>query len=288
MPAAPARPAREEERRLLAAARRGDRAALERLVGILAPPVYRFGHSFCRDRDDAEDIMQETLVTMVRRLGAFRGESSLSTWAFVVARNACSRLRRRRRREAQVVGALAREEPSSPHGPDHALERRSVGMSIASALRELPGPWREVVLLRDIEGLSAADAARALGIRQTALKSRLHRAREALRSALEREHASRRAASADEPPASRTAAARGTACPDLPAMLSRYLEGELSTTVCAELAEHVRGCRSCGPACDELLASLARCRRARGEKPPLRVRQAVRAALREALRSTAA
>ena len=91
----PARLGAAEERRLLAAARSGDSRALNELAGALAGPAYRFGRAFCRNPHDAEDVMQDVLSSLVRGLEAFRGGSSLTTWAYVVARNACSHMRRR-------------------------------------------------------------------------------------------------------------------------------------------------------------------------------------------------
>src|SRR5512140_652086 len=76
-----------EERRLLAAARGGDARALTALVEALAGPAYRFGRAFCRNPHDAEDVMQDVLASLVRAFDTFRGTSSLTTWAYVVARN---------------------------------------------------------------------------------------------------------------------------------------------------------------------------------------------------------
>ena len=86
---------RAEERRLLAAARAGDRRALSRLLELLSGPIYRFGRGFCGDPHDAEDVAQVTLAALARTLHDFRGDSSLTTWAYTVARNACTRHRRR-------------------------------------------------------------------------------------------------------------------------------------------------------------------------------------------------
>ena len=271
-------PVRRADRRLLEAARAGDRHALDQLVGRIAPTVFRFSRAFCRDRSDAEDVLQETLAAMVRELRGFRGESALSTWAFVVARNSCARMRRRRRREHEAIETMAhRPDAAAPVAePDREFDRNALGRALDLAVRELPRAWREAILLRDVEGLSAAEAASALGIGERALKSRLHRARAALRAALR--DGVTGAARGREP--------RPPGCPDLPVVFGRYLEGELGARACAELEGHIAGCARCGPECDELLASLARCRRARTAKPPLRVRRAVRAALRAALEST--
>jgi len=186
------------------------------------------------------------------------------------------------------VAARGASPVDAAAGPERLFERGALGARLGAAIRALPRPWREAVVLRDVEGLPAADAARVLGIGPRALKSRLHRARIALRHALTSGAPARPAAIAARaaaPVGLRALPAGG--CPDLPLVLSRYLEGELSAGTCAELEAHVSGCASCGAACEELLASLSRCRAAGAAKPPLRVRQAVRAALRDALASSA-
>jgi RNA polymerase sigma-70 factor (ECF subfamily) len=165
------------------AARGGDPAALDRLVTVLARPVYQFGRTFCRNPDDAKDVMQEVLSAAVRTAGTAALRSSLTTWAYTVARNACSRMRRRR------VGQPARFEPleaapAGPSDPSRDLERLEIREALRLALVALPTAHREAVLLCDVEELSPAEAARILGINIRALRSRLHRGRTALRAAL--------------------------------------------------------------------------------------------------------
>ncbi len=266
-------PSRREEAKLIAAARRGDRAALTTLVEHVSGPASRFSRGFCRDPHDAEDLVQEVLSTLLRSLPSFRGESSLSTWTYVVARRACARLRRRGAR----MSAVAPDSPeiaSAPDpgaGPQRGAERRQLGEAIERAIASLPMPQREVLVLRDVEGMSAAEVGEVLGLGERAVKSRLHRARLALRTLLapyvgtgERH-------------------APGPSCPDTARMLSRYMEGELSPGVCARMEEHVRACPACGDACHSLREVLGACR-SHGERTlPADVRQAVRVAVREAL-----
>lgn len=285
-------PGRAEERQLLEAVRRGDSRALDRLAEIVSGPVFRFGRAFCGNRDDAEDVLQETLLALVRGAGRIRGDSSLSTWAYVVARNACSRLRRRKRHEVEasdVPGSGERHLASHPDeraDPSRRAERGELAEALGPAIRALPPALREALILRDVEGLSARQAARALGVSEQALKSRLHRARAALRATLAPWSEERTTAPGSAPRTARGRAAGSRAgCPDTARVFSRYLEGELSRTVCAELEEHVAQCVPCRGECDLLKASLAHCRRSGRERPPLRVRRAVREALKQVLRS---
>src|SRR5574341_1446082 len=91
---AKAGPGRVDEARLLSAARKGDAAALTELLERAAGPAHRFSRGFCRDTQDAEDLVQDVLAALMRSLESFRGDSSISTWTYVVARRACGRLRK--------------------------------------------------------------------------------------------------------------------------------------------------------------------------------------------------
>jgi RNA polymerase sigma-70 factor (ECF subfamily) len=237
--------------------------------------MYRFGRHFCRNRDDAEDVMQESLAALVRTLPRWRGDAAPSTWAYVVARNTCGRMRRRRagapaRLESLAEGAgrmdaLRVAAPGSD--PAREFERGELRDALERALAALPVSQREVVVLRDVEGLSAPEVGRVLGLGEEAVKSRLHRGRTALRRAL----ASLRG---DAAPARR----RG--CPDTALLLSRHLEGEVDAATCRRLARHVDECADCGAACDSLRAALGACARMGGGALPAGARAALRRAAR--------
>ncbi len=238
------------ERELIAAARAGDARALDQVARRLAASAYHFGRSFCRDRDDAEDVSQEVLAALVRSLPRFRGESSLSTWAWTVARRACARHHRHGRR-TRATGPGERDAPEREFqdpapGPEAELERHELGEALEQAIAALPRASREVIVLRDVQGLPAARVARVLGIEVRAVKSRLHRARLMLRAALA-EHAG------GEPP-------RRPGCPDTARILSRHLEGDVGADLCAKLEAHVRACPECAQRCAQLREILGACR----------------------------
>ncbi|AKF83307.1 RNA polymerase sigma factor [Myxococcus fulvus 124B02] len=172
---------------LVSAARRGDREALEALLARYSSPVYRFGLRLCGSEDAAREVLQETLVTAFRGLHAFRGQARLSTWLYQVARSHCSRERRKEARggvrvplDASVARQVASPEPSL----DDVAHARGLGAVLREALGTLSASDREALLLRDVEGLSAEEAARRTGIDVRAHKSRLHRARMRLREKL--------------------------------------------------------------------------------------------------------
>lgn len=266
------RPA-DDERALIEAARAGDREALETLVTRYERHVHRFGLAMCRDAEAAREVLQDTFLAMVRSFHTFRADASLSTWLYAIAHNACVRRARRTVSAPHDVESLERltaadQATLTAPGPDpESAAASSEGVrALEAALRRLERPYRVVLMLRDVEGLPAADVATALGISVAAVKSRLHRARGRLRAAL---------TGADAP-----AASRGTgACPDVLAALSRHLEGDLTAGKCAELDAHVQECAACRGACESLREVLALCRSA--EAPALPVE--ARARLREAL-----
>lgn len=270
---------RAEERRLLARAKRGDSAALGSLLEALSKPIYRFGLGFCHDPDEAEDLAQDVLLAMTRSIQGLTGDAALTTYAYAAARNACIRRRRRPAGAPARIESLedrasrndASGEPADPGVDPHGrLERRELAKAVRRAIAGLPPSQREVVLLRDVEGLSAKDAAAALRLGTRALKSRLHRGRLALRRALW-------AYVAPE----ETTARRASECPETALYFSRFLEGELTPAVCARLASHVAACPRCARVCRSMRATLGACRRLR-DAPAPRARRAVRATLREA------
>lgn len=169
----------------LQAAQAGDVAAITRLTRAHQNGVYRNGLQVCRTTEDAEDALQETLWAATRALRDFRGAaSSIVSWMFTIIRRECYRLIDRRLERRGSVEPLADTESSGPR-PDEALIANRRSELLASALTSLDPLHREVIILRDIEGLSAPEAAAQLGISVQALKSRLHRARVNLRDHIE-------------------------------------------------------------------------------------------------------
>lgn len=172
------------------AAARGDDDALALLVRTYHDRVYRFGVRVCRDRFDAEDAVQEAFSKLSRRPEVVRDPSALS-WLMTVVRNACQRLMRPFLRQRRALGeaiqssAEFEELPSEIADPQRALERWEVVRAVHAAIAQLDRPAREVLVMRDLEGLSGAETCAALGLELAAMKTRLHRARTQLRKALE-------------------------------------------------------------------------------------------------------
>lgn len=267
---------------LLAGAKAGDRRALERLLSRHQRRVYRFGLSMCRDEEDARDVVQDTLLAVARGVRDFRGGSSLSTWLYTIARSFCIKKRRRSRfapaAETSLEGQSAAEAgriADAGRGPDDSLAGREVQAALERAIGRLEPMYREALLLRDVEGLTATEAARALGLSVAAVKSRLHRARLAVRESV----APALGISEPAPPPAPLA----EACPDIPRLFSRHLEGEISPRVCEEMEKHLAACDRCRSRCDSLRRTLAACRRTPLPRVPPQVQSSVKQALRTLL-----
>jgi RNA polymerase sigma-70 factor (ECF subfamily) len=166
---------------LLTAAQAGDPAALEELLRLQRATVFRYGLRFCRSTEDAEDAVQETLWAAARSIRNFRRAAAITTWLFTIVRNKCHRLLFHRHKEPDLADVLpALVDP--PRSTEDEIAGQQIQRILATALARLEPAHREVILLRDVEGLTAPEAAERLGLSVQALKSRLHRAREALRA----------------------------------------------------------------------------------------------------------
>jgi RNA polymerase sigma-70 factor (ECF subfamily) len=272
---------RPTDEQLVAAARDGNHSALERLLDRHQSRVFRFGKRMCGGDDDAQEVLQETLIAAARTLKDFRGASSVSTWLYTIARSFC--LKRRRRHPLPVepfenVQHEAIQVVDERRTPDEQLSSREAERFLLGIIGKLDPKYREVLMLRDAEGLSAAEAAAVLGLSVDAMKSRLHRARVAVR-----ERTGMMVPSAQEdvvrPPVD-------SACPDILKLFSRYLEDDISAEVCAEMERHLASCGKCRARCDSLRASLRLCRAAGQEEVPPAIAYSVRAAVRRVLDST--
>ena len=167
---------------LLAAARSGDVRALNALVRTHRHGVYRYGLQVCRTTEDAEDALQETLWAATRAIQSFRGSaSSIVSWMFTIIRRECVRLIYRNRRAPFGLEGTEDHWVAEGLDPENAVASAQRAATLAAALGEIDPIHREVILLRDIQELSAPEAAARRGISVDALKSRLHRARAQLR-----------------------------------------------------------------------------------------------------------
>jgi len=258
---------------LITAARGGDRAAIDELLTRYEPSIYRFGLRMCGDEEAAHEVLQETLLAAFRHLPGFRGDAALSTWLFQIARSFCIKERRRHRPTSSLDEPSRAELVDPAPSPDARTHAREIGEALSRAIAKLAPEQREVLILRDVEGLSAEQAAAIVGVEVGALKSRLHRARMALRGELA-------GVLGDEP--------NTMPCPELAQELSAYVGAEIDQATCVQIENHMATCARCAGACDALKRSVSLCRRLPGNEVPAPVRAAVRGAILAAIGAASA
>ena len=184
----------ENDIALVHAAQGGDKRAFAQLVSQYEQRVYNLARKMMRDQQDAEDVLQETFISVFRNLGSFHGDSSFSTWLYRIATNA-SLMKLRARKEPPLsldepiesddgASALPREIVDWGITPEEALLSGETRAQMDAAIARLPETLRAVFVLRDIEGLSVQETADVLEISVPNVKTRLHRARLLLREML--------------------------------------------------------------------------------------------------------
>lgn len=180
----------DADRALVERVKTGDVAAFERLFSRHHERIYRFASRMCRHAQDAEDILQDTFLAAFRHARTFRGQARFTTWLYTIAANACRRTRRGNR-PAVAADDTEADGPAAPvddwtRRPDVQVMRKETRRAIADAVAALPKDQRLVLVLRDMEGLRAEEVSRIVGVGVPAVKSRLHRARLAVRDRLSR------------------------------------------------------------------------------------------------------
>jgi RNA polymerase sigma-70 factor (ECF subfamily) len=190
-----------DDRELLARLETGDAAAIELLMTTYADRVFRLAHSITRNDADAQEIVQDVFLTVFRKHASFEGRAALSSWIYRITMNAALNKRRGKRHDVETsldamlphYGADGHREGDraylvadwslTPEAEALSGESRAV---LTRAVAELPDHYRAVLVLRDVEGLSNEEVAASLGETVGSVKSRLHRARMAVREQLTR------------------------------------------------------------------------------------------------------
>jgi RNA polymerase sigma-70 factor (ECF subfamily) len=187
----------QTERALVERLRGRDEYALAELSSLYGHKIFQLALRYMRNHEDAEEVVQDVLMKVFRKIEMFRGDSALSSWIYRITFNtAMSRLRRTKSaRLAETtdveIGATLSEDGVAGIDPadwsqmaDEAILRREMRERLAAAVDELPAIYREPVILRDLKGLSTEEASLKLRVKDQTLKSRLHRGRAILRERL--------------------------------------------------------------------------------------------------------
>ena len=181
-----------DDKHILARARRGELDAFEELVRQYEKRVYAVALRSSGSPEDAADITQEVFLRAWRSIESFRGDSGFSTWLFRITMNLCVDHARHKNAQPQTQPLVVGEEdaerpiPDPAPTPEEHLENSELGRELAAALDEVSEEHRRIVLLRDVSGLSYTEIAEVLEISEGTVKSRLSRARIALRTILQK------------------------------------------------------------------------------------------------------
>ena len=185
----------QTERELVSRARAGDTAAFEQLMLDNQDRVYTLCLRMTGNREDALDLAQEPFLNAWRGLSSFQGNSSFSTWVYRLASNACIDFlrKRKRRQQGESPHSLDDEEaplpePADPRGsPEEELERRELRRAVERGLQALPDHHRQVLVMRELSGMSYQEIGAVLDLDLGTVKSRIARARLALKKFLVQE-----------------------------------------------------------------------------------------------------
>lgn len=181
-----------DEQTLIRLARAGDGPAFEALVTAYETRLYQLAFRYLGHREDALDAVQETFLRVYRFLGGFQEQSSFSTWIYRIAINVCRDLSLQRSRRAERPLERGEDGEPSPaetlpdlrYAPETRLEQQELRRAILQGLHALPRAQKEILLLREVQGLSYEEIGAALSLGPGTVRSRLARAREALRKKL--------------------------------------------------------------------------------------------------------
>ncbi|HEX3878749.1 MAG TPA: sigma-70 family RNA polymerase sigma factor [Bryobacteraceae bacterium] len=185
-----------DEAALVEQSRQGDTEAYGQLVRRYQNKIFRLAQHITQNREDAEDVLQETFLKAYEHLDQFQGNSKFYTWVVRIAVNQALMKLRRRKNDKSVSldetidtgeDTIVREIAAWDEDPEQRLSREEIGGILDTAVQSLEAPYRSVFVLRDIEELSTEETAEALGLSVPAVKSRLLRARLQLREKLTRQ-----------------------------------------------------------------------------------------------------
>lgn len=197
-------PGAPDDRELVARARAGDTDAFSTLVARHQRQIYRLALRMMGNEQDAEEVLQEAFLSAYQKLQEFRGDAAFNSWIYRIAANSALMRLRRKRRAPDTTATLEEQTSDLPAGPrflndggyaqpprsdwslraDDALANQQLGRAIEQAVANLPEEYRVVFLLKDVDGMSNDEIAQTLELSVPAVKSRLHRARLALREQL--------------------------------------------------------------------------------------------------------
>jgi RNA polymerase sigma-70 factor (ECF subfamily) len=186
-----------DEKNLITSLKQADPSAFDELIRRYSPKVYNLAKRMTRSAEDAEEICQDVFLSVYHNIKDFKGDSAFSTWLYSITANACKmKLRKRKPEELLTTEGDLPELPEEYYqiatvayrseNPDRALLNQERNTRLEEAIAQLPPDHRQVLILRDIEGLPAEEVGKILNLSVPNVKVRLHRSRLMLRKQLEK------------------------------------------------------------------------------------------------------
>jgi RNA polymerase sigma-70 factor (ECF subfamily) len=181
------------EQLLIERSKNGDVSAFEMLIEAYQKKVFNLAYRIIGNYDDANDLAQEAFIRIFRSISGFRGQSSFSTWIYRITTNVClDEIRKRKNKSVQYLdediqtddGEMQRQIISDDPLPEEIAERKELRAAINDSLGELKEEYRIIITLRDIQGMSYEEIAKVLDCPTGTVKSRINRARQALKNVL--------------------------------------------------------------------------------------------------------
>jgi len=268
---------RPEIEQAIALLRRGDDKAVEQALVLLQNTVFSFSMRVCGQREDAEDTMQEVLAKSLPYLAKFESPKALLVWLYKVARSRCLLSRRRSKfapRETLSLDELMPDRREREHlaiegsiNPEVFAIRSQEAGQMRKAIQKLAAPYRIILVLRDMEGLTDDEVAEITGLRSGTVRVRLHRARLFVRRELTKAWAAASAGRTRQMKVGADHPLRKPGCKAMFAELSNYLDERLDDSLCDEIEQHLQGCAPCEAFLATLKATVDQCRNAPAEFP---------------------
>jgi RNA polymerase sigma-70 factor (ECF subfamily) len=251
----------------------GREAAVEEVLALLQNTVFSFSMRVCGHREDAEDTAQEVLLKLLPYFARFDSPNALAVWLYKVAKNHCLMSRRKSKfapkrnlsleelmPERQEFEQLASKENADPE----AFSIRSQEVeTLRESIQKLPLPYRLILVLHDMEGLTDSEVGDITGLRSGTVRVRLHRARLFVRKGFADAQKQRTAGK----PSKTVAHPTSSRCRAIFADLSDYLDQQLEDRLCQEIATHLEGCVPCKAFLSSLQQAIEQCRRAPKDCP---------------------
>lgn len=183
----------QDEKLLISRSKAGDIEAFEELIEAYQKKIFSFAYRIIGNYEDAADMAQEALIRIYKSIGGFKEQSSFSTWIYRITTNVClDEIRRRKSKKEYSLdeevqmddGQLKRQVMSDDPGPEEVFEKEELRSIVKNAIDKLPEEQKVVITLRDIQGLSYDEIAEVLDCPGGTVKSRISRARQALKKVL--------------------------------------------------------------------------------------------------------